>query len=69
MKISTCISFDDIETLEPKFARLAKNGFDSCQLHTWKREQWTDENVEIIKGYMKKYGIEDINELIIKLTR
>lgn len=57
MKISTCISFDDIETLEPKFARLAKNGFDSCQLHTWKREQWTDENVELIKGYMKKYGV------------
>lgn len=59
MKISMCLDIDlpNMEDLEEKFARLKENGFDSCQLHSWHPEYWTDENAKIVKGLLEKYGI------------
>lgn len=57
MKIGTCVIFDGVEGIEKKFETLRENGFDNCQLHSWNPAVWTDENVELIKGLLDKYGI------------
>ncbi len=57
MKIGTCVIFDAVEGIEKKFETLQKNGFDNCQLHSWNPAVWMDENVELIKGLVDKYGI------------
>lgn len=57
MKIGTCVIFDAVEGIEEKFETLQKNGFDNCQLHSWNPAVWTDENVDLLKGLLDKYGI------------
>ena len=57
MKIGTCVIFNNVEEIENKFKILQENGFDSCQLHSWNPELWTDENVELLQGLINKYGI------------
>lgn len=49
MKIGTCVHLNDINEMSKKFDELLANGFDSCQLISWKPELWTDENAEILK--------------------
>ena len=58
MKIGTLIYLNDMSKMEAKFARLKEFGQECCQLCAWTPSLWTDENAEIIKGYVKKYGIE-----------
>ena len=57
MKIGTMVQFDKTEGLEQKFQKLLEYGFNSCQLCSWNPEMWTDENVDLVKGYLKKYDI------------
>ena len=44
MKIGICVQFDDMQSMSKKFCDLVSEGFDSCQLVSWKPELWTDEN-------------------------
>lgn len=57
MKIGTCIHIDEISEIESKFATLRKNGFNSCQLISWKPAVWTDDNAEVISGLLFDYEI------------
>ena len=57
MKIGTMVQFDKTEGLEQKFQKLLEYGFNSCQLCSWNPEMWTDENVDLVKSYLKKYDI------------
>ena len=58
MKIGTCVSLKTMDEIEPKFERLHRHGFTSCQLVSWYPAVWTDENVEILKQLLQKYNIE-----------
>lgn len=42
MKIGTCVHLNDINEMSKKLDELLANGFDSCQLISWKPEVWTD---------------------------
>ena len=57
MKIGTCVIFNVMEGIENKFKNLQENGFDNCQLHSWNPSLWTDENVEMLKKLIDKYGV------------
>ncbi len=57
MIISTCVEFRGLDKMEERFKRLRDNGFDSCQIHSWEREVWTDENADGLNKLMKQYGI------------
>lgn len=57
MKIGTCVSFSKIEGIEEKLAALRENNFDFCQLISWCPNAWTDENAEVLKALLKKYGV------------
>lgn len=49
MKIGVCVNFNNVEEMSKKFESLKKEGFDNCQLISWHKELWTDENVKLIK--------------------
>lgn len=57
MKIGVCVNFDEIDVMSRKFKDLKSEGFDNCQLISWKPELWTDENLEIIKNLTEENGI------------
>lgn len=57
MKIGVCVNFNEIEAMSKKFKNLKLEGFDNCQLISWKPELWTDDNLEIIKKLIKENGI------------
>ncbi len=57
MKIGVCVNFDEIGGMSKKFKDLKSEGFDNCQLISWKPELWSDENSEIIKNLTEKNGI------------
>lgn len=57
MKIGTCIYFSSIEEIEPKLISLKENGFDSCQLLSWRPDAWTDSNAKALNALFEKYGI------------
>ena len=57
MKIGVCVNFNEIEAMSKKFKDLKLEGFDNCQLISWKPELWTDDNLEIIKKLIKENGI------------
>ena len=57
MKIGVCVNFDEIGGMSKKFKDLKSEGFDNCQLISWKPELWTDDNLEIIKKLIKENGI------------
>ena len=57
MKIGVCVNFDEIGGMSKKFKDLKSEGFDNCQLISWKPELWTDENLEIIKNLTEENGI------------
>lgn len=57
MKIGVCVNFDEIDVMSRKFKDLKSEGFDNCQLVSWKPELWSDENSEIIKNLTEENGI------------
>ncbi len=57
MKIGTCVSFSDMESMEERLATLRRNGFDSCQIISWTPAVWTDENARSLSALIAKYGI------------
>lgn len=57
MKIGTCVHLNDINEMSKKLDELLANGFDSCQLISWKPEVWTDENAEIMNRLIKEKGV------------
>lgn len=58
MKLGTMINFFEQEGIEKKFADVQKLGITSCQFCSWQSELWTDQNVELISGLVKKYNVE-----------
>ena len=58
MKIGVCVNFNKIDDMSKKFKNLKAEGFDNCQLISWKPELWTDENLEIIKNLTDENGIK-----------
>ena len=57
MQIGTLVLFNTMEGIEQKFATLCEHGFASCQLSAWNPEIWTEENAQILKTLLEKYGI------------
>ena len=57
MKFGVCVNFDEIDVMSRKFKDLKSEGFDNCQLVSWKPELWSDENSEIIKNLTEENGI------------
>lgn len=57
MKIGVCVNFNEIEGMSKKFQKLKTEGFDNCQLISWKPELWTNENLEIIKKLTEENGV------------
>lgn len=57
MQIGVCVNFDEIDGMAKKFENLKVEGFDNCQLISWKPVLWTDDNLEIIKKLIKENGI------------
>ena len=57
MKIGVCVNFNKIDDMLKKFKNLKAEGFDNCQLISWKPELWTDKNLEIIKNLTEENGI------------
>ncbi len=58
MKVGICIHFNKGDDLRDKFSMAAKEGFDNCQLISWDPSLWTDENTELVKDCVKKYGVD-----------
>lgn len=48
MKIGVCVQFDSNGDMSKKFNSIKSEGFDNCQLISWRPDLWTDENAEII---------------------
>ena len=57
MKIGVCVNFNKIDDMSKKFKNLKAEGFDNCQLISWKPELWTDKNLQIIKNLTEENGI------------
>lgn len=57
MKIGVCVNFNAIDEMSKKFENLKAEGFDNCQLISWKPELWTDENSEILNELIEKSGV------------
>ena len=57
MKIGVCVQFDGIDGMAKKFENLKAEGFDNCQLISWKPELWIDDNLQIIKKLIEENGI------------
>lgn len=57
MNIGVLITFRKPEGFEEQAAKLKEYGVEYCQLCSWQPELWTDENAEMIKSVMAKYGI------------
>lgn len=57
MRIGTCVNFDSMQTIENKLIFLKDNGFDNCQLISWRPEIRTNENAVILKDLLAKHQI------------
>lgn len=57
MKIGVCVSYDDINTMEHKLSVLQAEGFDNCQLISWKPELWTQENLEKLQKLLREKNV------------
>lgn len=57
MKIGVCVSLDDINSMSKKFDGMLSEGFNCCQLISWKPELWNKENSAILNGLIKAKGI------------
>lgn len=57
LKIGVCVHFDSMEAMSKKFDDMLSEGFDNCQLISWKPELWTKENLDKLNGLIKEKGI------------
>ena len=57
MKIGVCVQFDGIDGMAKKFENLKAEGFDNCQLISWKPELWIDDNLQIINKLIEENDI------------
>lgn len=57
MKIGTCIHLNEMETMPEKLATLRREGFDSCQLLSWKPALWTKENAAALRDLFARNGV------------
>ena len=57
MQIGVCVHFDAMDVMSKKYKALKSEGFDNCQLISWKPELWSDENSEILKNLTEENGI------------
>lgn len=57
MQIGVCVQFDAMDVMSKKYKALQSEGFDNCQLISWKPELWSDENSEILKHLAEENGI------------
>lgn len=57
MKIGTLIHLSPLEKLEEKLNALKTFGIDSCQLCSWVPEDLTEENANVVKNLLEKYGV------------
>ena len=57
VKIGVCLGFDEIGTMEEKFESLKAEGFDNCQIISWKPATWTEENAAVLLSLSEKYGV------------
>lgn len=57
MELGVLVGFETLDNFEQHFANLCSCGFSTCQLCSWHPDLWTDENVEMIKGLLKKYNV------------
>ena len=49
MKVGVCVTIDTTEQIKEKIQMVVEEGFDNCQVISWKPEIWTDENAELLK--------------------
>ena len=57
MQIGVCDHFNAMDVMSKKYKTLKSEGFDNCQLISWKPELWSDENAEILKHLTEENGI------------
>ena len=57
MKLGTIIWFE-ADSFERKVSKLKDLGFNSFQFQSWEPNDWTDENVTLIKSVLEKYDVE-----------
>ena len=58
MKVGVCVTFDSKEQIIEKIKMVVEEGFDNCQIISWKPEVWTDENAEFLKNLLAENGVE-----------
>ena len=58
MKVGVCVTFDSKEQIIEKIKMVVEEGFDNCQIISWKPEVWTDENAEFLKNLLDENGVE-----------
>lgn len=57
MKVGVCVTIDTTEQIKEKIQMVVKEGFDNCQVISWKPEIWTDENAELLKNTLAENGV------------
>lgn len=57
MKIGVCVQFDGMDGMAKKFENLKAEGFDNCQLVSWKPKLWSDENLKTLKNLIEENGV------------
>ena len=57
MKVGVCVTFDSKEQIIEKIKMVVEEGFDNCQIISWKPEVWTDENAEFLKNLLAENGV------------
>ena len=57
MKVGVCVTIDTTEQIKEKIQMVMKEGFDNCQVISWKPEIWTDENAELLKNTLEENGV------------
>ena len=57
MRIGVCVHLENMDDMSKKFKEVRDEGFDSCQLISWKPELWTDENAERLRALILEHGI------------
>ena len=57
MKVGVCVTIDTTEQIKEKIQMVVEEGFDNCQVISWKPEIWTDENAELLKNTLAENGV------------
>ena len=57
MKLGVCIVMNSIEEMTEKINMMVREGFDNCQIISWKPELWTRENAATLKALLSEAKI------------